>query len=57
MKGGFIAAYPSDWLGIRLVAQAGSLAADDAVIDTKGVDELWRKQRNLDFRSKISECL
>ena len=55
MKGGFIAAYPTDWFGIRLAAQTGSLQADDAAVDTKGVDELWRKQRNLDFRSNISE--
>ncbi|MGI8583294.1 MAG: DUF6089 family protein [Chitinophagaceae bacterium] len=55
MKGAFVAAYPSDWLGIRLAAQIGSLEADDAAVNTKGVDELWRKQRNLDFRSNISE--
>ncbi|MDQ6757814.1 MAG: hypothetical protein M3004_12855 [Bacteroidota bacterium] len=56
MKGGFIAAYPTDWLGFRFAAQSGKLQADDAVINTKGVDELWRKQRNLDFRSNISEA-
>ena len=56
MKGGFIAAYPSDWLGVRLAIQTGSLEADDAAVTTKGVDELWRKQRNLDFRSNISEA-
>ena len=55
MKGVFVAAYPSDWLGFRLAVQAGELEADDAAVTTKGVDELWRKQRNLDFRSKFSE--
>jgi hypothetical protein len=55
MKGAFVAAYPSDWLGIRLAVQIGSLEADDAAVNSKGVDELWRKQRNLDFRSNISE--
>ena len=55
MKGGFIAAYPTDWLGFRLAIQSGTLEADDAAVNTKGVDELWRKQRNLDFRTNISE--
>ena len=55
MKGGFVAAYPTEWLGIRVAVQTGQLAADDAIIHTKGVDELWRKQRNLDFRTNISE--
>ena len=55
MKGGYIAAYPTDWLGFRLAIQSGTLEADDAAVNTKGVDELWRKQRNLDFRTNISE--
>lgn len=56
MKGAFIAAYPSDVFGIRVAIQSGSLQADDAAVSSKGVDELWRKQRNLDFRSNISEA-
>jgi len=48
--------YPTNWLAFRLTAQAGTLKADDYVIDTKGIDELWRKQRNLDFRSTIKEA-
>ena len=55
MKGVYIAAYPADWFGFRVAIQTGSLQADDAAVNTKGVDELWRKQRNLDFRSNISE--
>src|SRR5688572_25854480 len=55
MKGVFIAAYPSDWFGFRVALQSGSLEADDAAVDTKGVHELWRKERNLDFRSNITE--
>ena len=50
-----MAVYPSDWLGIRLAVQSGKLEASDNIITTKGVDELWRKQRNLDFRSNVSE--
>lgn len=56
MKGVFIAAYPTDWFGFRVALQTGSLEADDAAVDSKGVHELWRKQRNLDFRSNISEA-
>lgn len=56
IKGVFITAYPSDVFGIRLAAQTGRLEGSDAIISTKGVDELWRKQRNLDFRTKISEA-
>ena len=56
MKGVFLTAYPSDFIGIRVAAQMGSLAGDDAAIKTKGVDELWRKQRNLDFRTNIEEA-
>jgi hypothetical protein len=56
MKGVFVTAYPTEWLGIRVAAQTGSLEGDDAIIKSKGVDELWRKQRNLDFRTKLSEA-
>src|SRR6185503_17000692 len=56
MKGVFVAAYPNEWLGVRVAAEIGKLEAQDKIIDTKGVDELWRKQRNLDFRSNISEA-
>lgn len=55
MKGVFVAAYPNEWLGVRAAADIGKLEGQDNVIDTKGVNELWRKQRNLDFRSNISE--
>ena len=56
MKGAFITAYPSDWFGIRIAGNIGKLEGDDAAVKTKGVDELWRKQRNLDFRTNILEA-
>ncbi len=56
MKGVFLTAYPNEWLGIRAAAALGKLDGYDKIIDTKGVDELWRKQRNLDFRTNISEA-
>ena len=56
MKGAFLTVYPNEWMGVRVAAEIGKLEAQDAIIDTKGVNELWRKQRNLDFRSNISEA-
>jgi hypothetical protein len=56
MKGAFVAVYPNEWLGVRVAAELGKLEGQDKIIDTKGVNELWRKQRNLDFRSNISEA-
>jgi hypothetical protein len=56
VKGFFVSAYPNDWLGFRFTAQTGSLKGEDNIINTHGVDELWRKQRNLDFRSTLHEA-
>ena len=56
MKGVFLTAYPNEWLGIRAAADIGKIDGYDNIINTKGVNELWRKQRNLDFRSNISEA-
>lgn len=55
MKGVFIAAFPNDWLGIRVAAQYTYVEGRDNIINTNGVNELWRKQRNLDFRSNVWE--
>ena len=56
MKGAFIAFYPNDWLGIRLASQYTFVEGRDNIINTQGEDELWRKQRNLDFKSNIWEA-
>lgn len=56
MKGGFIAFYPAEWIGFRAAAQVTYVEGQDYIINTTGEDELWRKQRNLDFRSKIYEA-
>lgn len=55
MKGIFITAYPNRWLGIRLAGQYTYVEGRDNIINTNGVNELWRKQRNLDFKSDIWE--
>lgn len=52
----FFSAYPSNWLGARFQATMLTLSGDDALINTMGIDELWRKQRNLDFKTKVWEA-
>ena len=56
MKGAFITMYPNKWLGLRVAADLTYLEGDDAVINTMGIDELWRKQRNLNFRTNVWEA-
>lgn len=55
MKGAFISVYPADWLGFRLAAQYTYVEGKDDLITTKGEDELYRKQRQLDFKSNMFE--
>ncbi|MFN8244410.1 MAG: hypothetical protein U0X40_10195 [Ferruginibacter sp.] len=55
MKGVFVNVYPNDWLGIRLAGDFTYLEGDDAAINTMGIDELWRKQRNLNFKTNVWE--
>ncbi len=55
MRGGFISIYPTEWLGLRLAGQITYVEGRDNIINTDGINELWRKQRNLDFRSKMWE--
>lgn len=56
MKGAFITMYPSNWWGFRLAADYTYLEGDDAAIKTNGIDELWRKQRNLNFKTNVWEA-
>ena len=55
MKGVFVTAYPKEWLGIRLAADVTYLEGSDDIINTTGINELYRKQRNLDFKSTVLE--
>lgn len=55
MKGIFVTMYPKSWMGVRLAANSTYLEGSDDIINTTGIDELWRKQRNLDFRSTVYE--
>lgn len=56
MKGGYVTFYPNDWLGFRVAAQYTHVSGRDNIINTNGENELWRKQRNLDFRSDMWEA-
>ena len=55
MKGAFVTMYPKKWVGIRLAGDVTYLEGNDAAINTNGIDELWRKQRNLDFKTTLIE--
>jgi hypothetical protein len=55
MKGAFITFYPNRWFGMRLAADYTYLEGRDNIINTNGINELWRKQRNLDFRTNVIE--
>ncbi len=55
MKGVFITMYPKNWVGIRVAADVTYLQGSDDIITTTGINELWRKQRNLDFKTTVLE--
>ncbi len=48
--------YPVEWIGLRVAANMGQVAGDDAQAPAKGGAEEDRKYRNLHFRSKIKEA-
>src|SRR5687767_7857111 len=55
--GGFLSYHPSEWLGVRFALNLGSLEGDDAIIKGKGSWEEYRKIRNSNFRSSLTEAL
>ena len=55
MKGAYITMYPKNWVGIRVAADLTYLEGSDDIITTTGINELWRKQRNLDFKTTVLE--
>jgi hypothetical protein len=56
MKGLFVTYYPSEWLGFRFAANLGVLDGYDSIINNKGSAERFREQRNLDFKTNITEA-
>ncbi len=55
MKGAFVSIYPADWIGLRVAGQITYLSGKDKNINTDGVHETFRKERNLDFKSNVWE--
>lgn len=47
--------YPNQWLGIRASLNTGKLSGFDSLIKDQGSVELNRKNRNLGFRTNITE--
>lgn len=56
MKGVFVTYYPNEWIGFRAAAQYTFLEGRDNLIKTNGENEMYRKQRNLDFKSNVWEA-
>ncbi len=54
-KGLYLNYYPTEWLGFRLAGNLGMVEGDDKQAPAKGGAERFRLQRNLNFRSKITE--
>ena len=51
-----LTAHPAEWLGIRFALNYGNINGDDAKTTGKNGEEQTRKNRNLDFRSQITEA-
>jgi hypothetical protein len=52
----YVAAHPSELIGVRLSANFGSVEGDDNYITNKGGLEVARLNRNLNFKSAITEA-
>ena len=55
-KGLFINVYPQEWIGFRVAANIGRLEGADSLIAEHGGDEGSRLNRNLHFRTNITEA-
>lgn len=55
-KGVYLNYYPTEWLGFRIAGNLGYVEGDDAEAPAKGGAEMDRRERNLNFRSKIKEA-
>lgn len=54
-KGLYLNFYPQEWYGVRLAFNQGQVEGADSLIRENGGEEIDRKVRNLQFRSKILE--
>lgn len=55
-KGLFINFYPQEWIGFRVAANIGKLEGADSLVTNRGGDEAYRLNRNLQFRTNITEA-
>lgn len=55
-KGLFAAFYPTEWLGFRVALNHSRVEGYDSIITDKGSAETFRKTRNLQFRSPLTEA-
>ncbi len=55
-KGIYLNFYPAEWFGFRVAGNLGYVEGDDAEAPAKGGAEMDRRERNLNFRSKIKEA-
>ena len=51
----FVSVAPREWIGFRLAVNTGVLEGDDKEAPNKGGDEVFRLQRNLNFKTRILE--
>ena len=56
VKGLYVNLYPAEWIGFRLAVNQGRLEGYDSLITDKGGAEIFRKDRNLNFRSPLLEA-
>jgi hypothetical protein len=54
-KGIYATVYPTEWLGLRVAINQGRLEGYDSATKDKGGEEVYRKIRNLQFRSSLLE--
>lgn len=54
-KGFYLNVFPAEFIGFRLAGNLGYLEGDDREAPSKGGAEMDRKERNLHFKTKISE--
>ena len=55
--GGYATWYPRQWLGFRFMINYGELYGNDALVKASSGDAVSRKDRNLDFRTRVQEGL
>jgi len=56
IKGLYLNIYPAEWIGFRFAANLGELNGADSLIKPHNGEEMYRKNRNLDFRTNLSEA-